>query len=183
MRFLTGIKLKRITGADLFIFEMQRLNKEAGRCFFLGSSESTLLKITKRAAIDFPNVKIYTYSPPFKSEFSSLDNARMIKTINECKPNVLFVGMTAPKQEKWSIEHINELEVEHLCCIGAVFDFYAGTINRAPNWMRMNALEWFYRLFKEPKRLWRRYIFGNIKFIGFIIKEKYINNSSLKHKY
>ena len=178
MRLLTGQKIQKIAGADLFEYEMKRLNTIGGKCFFLGSSESTLKKIRERAKEEYPNVKIHTYSPPFRIEFSQIENQIMIDEINEVKPDTLFVGMTAPKQEKWAYNHFEELEVGHVCCIGAVFDFYAGTVKRAPQWMIQIGMEWLYRLISEPRRMWRRYIIGNTKFIWHILLEKF-NLSSL----
>lgn len=172
-KWLTGQKLKKIAGADLFFYEMERLQQTGGRCFFLGSAEANLKKIKDRAAGEYPNVKIKSYSPPFKPAFTSKDNTAMLEVINAFQPDVLFVGMTAPKQEKWAYQHFNQLQVGHVCCIGAVFDFYAGTVNRAPKWMIKIGMEWFYRLIKEPRRMWRRYLIGNTKFIWYIIKEKY----------
>jgi N-acetylglucosaminyldiphosphoundecaprenol N-acetyl-beta-D-mannosaminyltransferase len=145
---------------------------------FLGSSEAVLQKIKERAAIEFPNVEVHIYSPPYKTEFSDEDNAAMIAAINTVQPDVLFVGMTAPKQEKWAWKMINDKRLVindcHVCCIGAVFDFYAGTVNRAPQWMINLGLEWLYRLVKEPKRMWRRYLIGNVKFIGYVLREKWM---------
>ena len=172
IRWINGRKLKKIAGADLFFYEMERLQKVAGRCFFLGSSESTLAKLKKRTALEYPNVLVQTYSPPYKSVFSIEDNSSMIEAINAFHTDVLFVGLTAPKQEKWAYSHFDQLEVGHVCCIGAVFDFYAGTVNRAPQWMIKIGLEWFYRLVKEPRRMWRRYLIGNTKFIYYVIREK-----------
>jgi len=180
MRWLTrGIKtghalsLKKIAGADLFFYEMERLQHIGGKCFFLGSSESTLSKIKERAAREYPNIIIQCYSPPYKPEFTIEDNAAMLKVINAFQPHVLFIGMTAPKQEKWAYQHYKQLEAGHICCIGAVFDFYAETVNRAPQWMIKIGMEWFYRLIKEPRRMWRRYLIGNTKFILTVVKEKY----------
>jgi|SRR5665647_366573 len=173
IQWLTGQKLHKIAGADLFFYEMERLQKDGGKCFFLGSSETTLAKIKARIAQEFLNVKVQTYSPPFRPEFTKEDNDAMLEVINDFQPDVLFVGMTAPKQEKWAYQHFNQLQVGHVCCIGAVFDFYAGTIKRAPKWMINIGMEWFYRLIKEPRRMWRRYLFGNAKFIWAVIKEKY----------
>jgi len=169
MRMLTGIKLKKVAGADLFFYEMKRLNAIGGKCFFLGSSNDTLQLILKKAAIEYPNVKVFSYSPPYKPVFSDEDNKAMIDAVNTVQPDVLFIGMTAPKQEKWAHSHFDELQVGHVCCIGAVFDFYAGKINRAPNWMIKIGMEWFYRLVKEPKRMWRRYLIGNMKFAGYLV--------------
>lgn len=97
----------------------------------------------------------------------------MIQAINEANPDLLWIGMTAPKQEKWTYQHWNELNIHcHCGTIGAVFDFYAGTSKRAPLWWQGHALEWLYRLLKEPKRMWRRYVIGNPLFLWNIMKEK-----------
>jgi N-acetylglucosaminyldiphosphoundecaprenol N-acetyl-beta-D-mannosaminyltransferase len=151
---------------------MQRANETGGKCFFLGSSPETLEKIQRKASIEYPNAKVFSYSPPYKNEFDVEDNEQMIKLINAIEPDVLFVGMTAPKQEKWAFQHFSQMLVGHVCCIGAVFDFYAGTIQRAPKWMIQLGIEWLYRLIKEPRRLWRRYLIGNTKFLGYILIEK-----------
>ncbi|MBO6573741.1 MAG: WecB/TagA/CpsF family glycosyltransferase [Balneola sp.] len=173
LKFLTGKELKKIAGADLFFYEMNRLQQKGGACFFLGSTEETLQKIKERAAKEYPNVKIDTYSPPYKTEFSTEDSQKMIDAINKVKQDVLFIGLTAPKQEKWGYEHFSKLSAEHICCIGAVFDFYAGTVKRAPEWMINIGLEWFYRLIKEPKRMWKRYLLGNTKFVWYVFLEKF----------
>jgi N-acetylglucosaminyldiphosphoundecaprenol N-acetyl-beta-D-mannosaminyltransferase len=170
-RMLTGEKLQKIAGADLFFYEMDRINAICGKCFFLGSSEEVLQLIRKKAAIEYPNVQIFCYSPPYKNDFSEEENKIMIDKVNEVKPDVLFVGMTAPKQEKWAYKHFVELQVGHVCCIGAVFDFYAGKIKRAPEWLIKIGFEWSYRLIREPKRMWRRYLIGNAKFIGYLLME------------
>ena len=170
--FLKGLKIKKIAGADLFFYEMNRLNNINGKCFFLGSSESTLELIVNRAKNEFPKVQINTYSPPYKKSFSHNEDVDMIKAVNTINPDVLFIGMTAPKQEKWAYKHFKELKTKHICCIGAVFDFYAGTVNRAPGWMIKAGFEWLYRLLKEPGRLWKRYLIGNVKFFFYLIREK-----------
>lgn len=171
-KILTGQKLRKIAGDDLFHYQMDRLNKTGGKCFFLGSTEVTLQRILERAAVDYPNVLTFSYSPPFKSEFSEEDNKLMVEKINAESPDVLFVGMTAPKQEKWAFQNFDMLNVNHVCCIGAVFDFYAGTSKRAPKWMVAIGMEWFYRLISNPKRMWRRYLIGNTQFIIRIFKQK-----------
>lgn len=169
---------ERIAGWDLFAFEMQRLNEKGGirneKCLvmFMGSSEKVLGLIRERAAKDYPNLDVITYSPPYKPEFSDEDNAAIIKAINEANPDLLWIGMTAPKQEKWTYQHWNELNIHcHVGTIGAVFDFYAGTAQRAPKWWQEHSLEWLYRLIKEPKRMWRRYVLGNPLFLWNITKE------------
>ena len=162
VKWLTGKSLKKIAGADLFFYEMDRLNGSNGKCFFLGSTDQTLLKIKENASKQYPNVNLETFSPPYKPEFSAEDNAEMVKAVNNFNPDVLFIGLTAPKQEKWAYQNFDKLNVGHIGCIGAVFDFYAGNIDRAPQWMIRLGLEWFYRLMKEPRRLWKRYLIGHL---------------------
>lgn len=163
---------ERIAGWDLFVHEMDRLNRKGGTCFFMGSSEKVLELIRKRAAVDYPNIKVETYSPPYKPEFSEEDNKGIIEAINKANPDLLWIGMTAPKQEKWTYTHWKELDIHcHVGTIGAVFDFFAGTVERAPLWWQEHGLEWLYRLLKEPKRMWRRYIIGNTLFLKNVIKE------------
>ena len=123
---------ERIAGWDLFEFEMERLNQSGGRCFFMGSSEKVLKLIKRRSKVDFPNIEVETYSPPYKPEFSKAENNAIISAINKANPDLLWIGMTAPKQEKWVYTHWNELQIHcHCGTIGAVFDFYAGTVKRA----------------------------------------------------
>lgn len=164
--------VERIAGWDLFVHEMDRLNRKGGTCFFMGSSEKVLELIRKRAAVDYPNIKVETYSPPYKPEFNEEDNKGIIEAINKANPDLLWIGMTAPKQEKWTYTHWKELDIHcHVGTIGAVFDFFAGTVERAPLWWQEHGLEWLYRLLKEPKRMWRRYIIGNTLFLKNVVKE------------
>ena len=173
---------ERIAGWDLFSFEMnvlerksEELRVKSEKCLkvmFMGSSEKVLSLIRERAAVDYPNLEVVTYSPPYKPEFSDEDNQAMIKAINNADPDLLWIGMTAPKQEKWTYKHWDELDIHcHCGTIGAVFDFYAGTVKRAPLAWQRNSLEWLYRLLMEPRRMWRRYIIGNTKFLYYIYKE------------
>lgn len=164
---------ERIAGWDLFEFEMKHLNQKGGKCFFMGSSEKVLSLIKEKAKIVYPNIIVETFSPPYKPEFNDEDNKKIIDAINQANPDLLWIGMTAPKQEKWTYSHWNELEIHcHVGTIGAVFDFFAGTVERAPLWWQRHGLEWLYRLIKEPKRMWKRYIIGNTLFLWNITKEK-----------
>ena len=156
--------IERVAGWDLFEFEMNKLNRKGGKCFFMGSS----LK-----AVDYPNIVVESYSPPYKPEFTDEDNRAIVDAINAAKPDLLWIGMTAPKQEKWAYSHWNELDIDcHAGTIGAVFDFFAGTSQRAPRWWQKHSLEWLYRLFAEPRRMWRRYVIGNPLFIRNIREER-----------
>lgn len=171
---------ERIAGWDLFAFEIRRLEEKSKsadgkslKVMFMGSSEKVLALIRERAAVDYPHIEVVTYSPPYKPEFSEEDNKAIINAINEADPDLLWIGMTAPKQEKWIYSHWNKLNIHcHVGTIGAVFDFYAGTAQRAPQWWQDHSLEWLYRLVKEPKRMWRRYVIGNPLFLLNILKER-----------
>lgn len=165
---------QRSPGWDLFETEMKRLNATGGKVMFMGSSEHVLGLIKQNAAKDYPNIEVFSYSPPYKPEFSDEDNAAIVKAINDVDPDLLWIGMTAPKQEKWIYSHWNELNIHcHAGSIGAVFDFYAGTSPRAPfSWQKLG-LEWLYRLILNPRRMWRRYVIGNPLFVWNVMKEKF----------
>lgn len=174
---------ERIAGWDLFAFEMEKLERESEELrtkseeskivMFMGSSQKVLDLIVKRAAEVYPHLKVVTYSPPYKPEFTDEDNKAIIDAIHAANPDLLWIGMTAPKQEKWVYSHWKELNIHcHVGSIGAVFDFFAGTMKRAPMWWQEHGLEWLYRLLKEPKRMWRRYIIGNTLFLWNMVKEK-----------
>ena len=164
---------EKIAGADLFAYEMERLNERGGTCFFLGSSPDTLALIEKKAAVVFPGITVKSYSPPFAAEFTSEESQAMVDAVNAADPDLLWVGMTAPKQEKWLHRHWQELDIHcHAGAIGAVFDFFAGKVSRAPQrWIDLG-LEWLYRLLREPRRTWRRYLVDNPKFLWLVLKEK-----------
>lgn len=164
---------ERIAGWDLFVFEMEKLNRVGGKVMFLGSSDAVLKLIRQRVAEKYPKIEVDTYSPPYKLEFSDEDNEAMISAINHSNPDLLWIGMTAPKQEKWAYKHLDRLEVHcHIGTIGAVFDFFAGTVKRAPECWQKAGMEWLYRLLSEPRRMWRRYFIGNAKFLYYIMVEK-----------
>ena len=164
---------EKIAGADLFAYEMENLNGKGGTCFFLGSTPETLALIEKKAAEVYPNITVKSYSPPFAASFSRSESQAMVDAVNAADPDLLWVGMTAPKQEKWLYDHWQELDIDcHAGAIGAVFDFFAGTVKRAPEgWIRLG-LEWLYRLIKEPRRTGRRYLVNNPKFLWLVLKEK-----------
>lgn len=148
--------IKKIAGADLHQFLLEKMNEKYGRVFYMGASQNTLDKIEEKIKVEYPNIIVSSYSPPFKPEFTDEDNATIVKRINEFNPDVLFIGMTAPKQEKCLHQHKEKLDFKVASSIGAVFDFYAGTVERPSQFWIDIHLEWLPRLLKEPKRLWRR---------------------------
>jgi len=178
-RILGGVVHERVTGSDIFWGVNSELNKRKGHSvFFLGSTQDNLEKMRYKMESDFPNVRVVgTFSPPFKEEFSHEENLMITETINRAKPDVVWVGMTAPKQEKWIYENREKLDVKLLGPIGAVFDFYTGNVKRPPAIFQKSGLEWLPRLFQEPRRLWRRNLISNPKFLLRVIHHKFTHPS------
>lgn len=171
-KFLHRKKIKKVSGYDLHLHYLNLLNESgSGKVFYLGSTGETLNKIKQRVLNEFPNLQVEKFSPPYRENFSMNENREMISRINAFEPDLLFVGMTAPKQEKWVYEHKSELNVKVIGSIGAVFDFYGGTIPRAPDWLIKLGLEWFHRSIKNY-RLLKRNLISNPKFIWLILNEK-----------
>jgi N-acetylglucosaminyldiphosphoundecaprenol N-acetyl-beta-D-mannosaminyltransferase len=165
---------EQVTGFDFFVEFTKFFNKKGGgRFFFLGSTETVLKLIVNKLGKNFPQIHVCgTFSPPFKDNFSKRENEAMIKAINQAVPDVLWIGMSAPKQEKWIFENRKFLNVSLIVAIGAVFDFYAETIKR-PNkiWQKLG-MEWFIRFIKEPKRIWKRALISIPHFFIMMISEK-----------
>lgn len=159
----------RITGTDYFFALMQVLeNHGGGRVFFFGSSDKVLALITERITKLFPSIEIATCSPPFRA-WTPEENEEMIAAINRGKPDILWVGMTAPKQEKWVEANRDRLHAPFIGSIGAVFDFVAGTHPRAPQWMCSLGIEWVYRLLREPRRMWKRNLISAPTFVSLVV--------------
>lgn len=163
---------ERISGSDIFYGLCKIAAKKQYKFFFLGSTIETLNKMCSNLGKCFPDLQIVgAYSPPFKRKFSEEENSKMVEEINKTHPDILWVGMTTPKQEKWIYHNLDKLNVPVAVGIGAVFDFIAGKVKRAPKWMQKYSLEWLFRLSQEPRRLWRRYLIGNPIFLWLVGKE------------
>lgn len=173
VRFLLGVKIRKVAGADLHKAVLDLLEAKGGKCFYLGASDSTLNKIRERLMLEYPHVTVETYSPPYKPVFSEEDNRKMIEAVNAFRPDVVFVGMTAPKQEKWVLDNASFLQTRLIGSIGAVFDFYAGVKQRPPQWMIRLGLEWLGRLVSDPKHTWKRYVIYNPVYVWKIVKLKW----------
>jgi N-acetylglucosaminyldiphosphoundecaprenol N-acetyl-beta-D-mannosaminyltransferase len=170
MARFAGVKVgPRITGTDYFFSLMKALQERgAANVYFFGSSRNVLNLISVRMQREFPRLKLCgTVSPPFRP-WSTEEDAAMVASINDADPDVLWVGMTAPKQEKWVEANRNKLHAPVIASIGAVFDFYAGVHPRAPQWMCTLGIEWLYRMLREPRRMWRRNIISAPKFVALV---------------
>lgn len=172
--WLGGRIRQRVTGSDIFQGLNERMNARGGlSCFFLGSTEATLSKIRTRLVRDYPNVRVAgTYSPPYRDAFSEAESAAMLAAIRAARPDVLWVGMTAPKQELWLHQHRDHLAVPFAAAVGAVFDFYAGNVQRSPPFFLRHGMEWLPRLLQEPRRLWRRNFVSTPLFLWLVLRDK-----------
>jgi N-acetylglucosaminyldiphosphoundecaprenol N-acetyl-beta-D-mannosaminyltransferase len=161
--------INKIAGADIHQYLLQQANLKSQKVFYLGAAQSTLLLIEGKVKKEYPNITFSSFSPPYKPQFSESETALMLEKVNDFKPDILFVGMTAPKQEKWVFANKDNIEANTIVSIGAVFDFYAGTIKRPGNFWVSIGLEWLPRFLREPKRLARRNLVSTPKFLLEII--------------
>ena len=157
-RLRSGTIKGRITGWDIFFGLHDRLSPaRRGRVFLLGASEETLARMRDNLARDFPGLIIAgSLSPPYRPSFTAAETTAMIDAINASDADILWVAMTAPKQEKWLHAHAGRLNVRLAFAVGAVFDFYVGNVPRSSPVFQRLGLEWLPRLAREPRRLWRR---------------------------
>jgi N-acetylglucosaminyldiphosphoundecaprenol N-acetyl-beta-D-mannosaminyltransferase len=150
---------RRVTGSDLFD-ELHRCSAGSPRglsVFLLGSTEATLAKVRERLGREHPGVRVAgSYSPPFAPAFTAEENEAMVRAVNAARADVLWVSMTAPKQELWIHQNRKNLDVRFAAAVGAVFDFYVGNVKRSHPLAQRLGLEWLPRLLREPRRLWRR---------------------------
>ncbi len=162
---------EKVSGPDLMP-EVFKLSERTGyRHFFYGSTDKTLELLKSNLMARYPKLQITgMYAPPFR-QLTSEEDEKIVQKINESQADFLWVGLGAPKQEIWMAEHKNGIQAV-MIGVGAGFDFHAGTVKRAPVWMQKCGLEWFYRLLKDPKRLWKRYVVTNSKFVWYMIKER-----------
>ena len=171
---LSGSIRERVTGSDIFFGLHQHMNAKGGMTvFFLGATEETLAQMSQRMALDYPDIRIVgTYSPPFRQSYSLAELNDIIDSINAVEPDVLWVGMTAPKQEKWIYDNHARLKVRFAGAVGAVFDFYTGRVRRSHTLFQRLGLEWLPRLVQQPRRLWRRIFLSAPIFIWHVIKAR-----------
>lgn len=156
--------MQRTTGPSL-MGEIFAISVQEGyRHYFYGSTQETLDKLRDKLAERYPGIQIVgMYSPPFRS-LAEDEDAEVVKRINAANPDFVWIGLGAPKQEIWMNQHQREIN-GLMIGVGAGFDYYADNIQRAPQWMQDHNLEWLYRLMQDPKRLFKRYLYTNTKFI------------------
>ena len=169
----------RVAGPDLFATFLEQTHECGYRHFFYGGTSEVLDSLVARVNAQFPKTKIVgMYAPPFRL-LTAKEDAEVVAMINDADPDVIWVGLGCPKQERWMFEHRDRLNSGVMLGVGQVFDIYAGKIRRAPAWMQRTGTEWLYRLCAEPKRLWRRYLVYNTRFLAASLRRSWNRGSNL----
>ena len=161
--------VERVYGPDLMLRVCERAAQKGHRQYFYGGAHGVGEKLARRLESRFSGLQVSGIcSPPFRP-LSPGEDETVIKHINGAQPDIVWVGLSTPKQEHWMSAHIKRLNVPVLIGVGAAFDFHAGLKRQAPHWMQINGLEWLFRLATEPRRLWRRYLINNPHFLWLLL--------------
>ena len=161
--------MRQTRGADLMTTVLERAAREGWRSYFLGGAQGTPQLLARRLAQRFPGLRVVgTRSPPFR-RLTALEEDEIVGEINASDADLVWVGLSAPKQERWMATHREKLDAPVLLGVGAAFDFLAGLKPQAPIWVQRLGFEWLFRLALQPKRMWRRYIVNNPEFVLRVI--------------
>ena len=172
-RMLGFRNAERVTGPDLMVELFRISGKKGYRHFFYGSTQQTLDDMRTALQRNFPDMVIAgMYAPPFRP-LTEKEDQEVTTQINDARPDFVWVGLGAPTQEYWMYDHQGKLNAVSVG-VGAGFDYMAGNIRRAPRIMQVLCLEWLYRLMQDPKRLWKRYVVTNTKFVRYILRERFV---------
>jgi N-acetylglucosaminyldiphosphoundecaprenol N-acetyl-beta-D-mannosaminyltransferase len=164
-------RIERVYGPDLMLALCQRSVPEGYRHYLYGGAEGVAERLTNRLVSRFPGLQIVgSYSPPFRP-LTLMEDEEVVRMINADCPDVIWIGLSTPIQERWMAAHVGRLGAPVLIGVGAAFDFHAGLKRQAPHWMQRSGLEWLFRLATEPTRLWRRYLTNNPTFVGLVLAE------------
>ena len=168
-----GFQAERCAAPDIMGLMFEKSVREGKKHYFYGGKdESVLRKLRENLERDYPGIRIVgMYSPPFRP-LTDQEDKSVCEEINACRPDFLWVGIGAPKQEIWMQDHREKIKGTIMLGVGAGFNFFAGTLDKAPAWMEKASLEWLFRLGKEPKRLWKRYVLGGIKWMYYRTEAK-----------
>jgi N-acetylglucosaminyldiphosphoundecaprenol N-acetyl-beta-D-mannosaminyltransferase len=161
--------VRRVYGPDLMLSLCERSTSKGYRHFLYGGAEGVAERLRTNLQHRFPGIRIVgSFEPPFR-ELTLEEDGQVVRLINQGNPDVIWVGLGTPKQERWMAAHLGRLNAPILVGVGAAFDFHAGVKKQAPVWMRRTGLEWFFRLLSEPRRLGRRYLLYNPQFVGLVL--------------
>ncbi len=149
--------IRRVYGPDLMLAVMERSAQKGYRHFFYGGAEGVPERLAEGLRARFPGLGVAgVLSPPFRP-LTPAEDAAVVETINATRPDIVWIGLSTPKQERWMAAHLDRIPAPVMIGVGAAFDFHCGLKPQAPVWMRRSGLEWTFRLATEPRRLWRRY--------------------------
>jgi N-acetylglucosaminyldiphosphoundecaprenol N-acetyl-beta-D-mannosaminyltransferase len=163
------VEMDRVYGPDLMFLVCDSLRAKGCTHFLYGGAEGVAPELKRRLEEKFPGLKIVgTYTPPFRP-LDPIEEKHFIATVGELKPDIIWVGLSTPKQEKFMAQYWQKLDATLMFGVGAAFDFHAGRIRQAPRWMQRSGLEWFFRLYSEPRRLAGRYLRNNPLFVFRIV--------------
>ena len=161
--------VQRVYGPDLLLACCERSETTGWRHYFYGGDSGVPERLAERLRARFPKLEVVGgYSPPFRP-LTAEEDAEVVARINAAAPDIVWVGLSTPKQERWMFEHRARLSAPVFIGVGAAFDFHAGLKPQAPRWMQRNGLEWIFRLYQEPRRLWRRYLRNNPLFVWHVV--------------
>jgi N-acetylglucosaminyldiphosphoundecaprenol N-acetyl-beta-D-mannosaminyltransferase len=164
--------MKRVYGPDLMLDVLARSAELGWASYLYGGKDGVPELLAERLAARFPGLRIVgSYSPPFRTLTSEEDDS-IVERINAANPDLVWIGLSTPKQERWMAAHVGRLTAPVLLGVGAAFDIHAGTLRQAPPWLQRSGLEWAYRLYREPRRLWRRYFSNNPRFVIGIMRRR-----------
>jgi N-acetylglucosaminyldiphosphoundecaprenol N-acetyl-beta-D-mannosaminyltransferase len=162
--------MSRVYGPDLMLSVLERAAERGWSSFLYGGKEGVPELLAARLAEQIPALKIAgSFSPPFRSLTPEEDD-EIVARINASGADLVWVGLSTPKQERWMAAHLGRVKAPAMLGVGAAFDFHAGLVPQAPPWMQERSLEWFYRLTKEPRRLWKRYLRNNPAFLARVFR-------------
>jgi N-acetylglucosaminyldiphosphoundecaprenol N-acetyl-beta-D-mannosaminyltransferase len=160
--------VQRVCGPDLLPACCARGVRTGLRHFFYGAAEGVAGRLAERLRSRFPGLAVVgTYSPPYRP-LTAAEDEEVVQRINDAEPDIVWVGLSTPKQERWMAAHVGRLSAPVLLGVGAAFDIHAGLVPRAPGWIQRTGLEWLFRLGAEPRRLWRRYLINNPAFVWHV---------------
>lgn len=162
--------VERVYGPDLMLDVCARSVETGWRHYFYGGAHGVADSLAHRLRQRFPGLNVAgTVCPPFRP-MTEPEDGRLVERINEARPDIVWVGLSTPKQEFWMARHLGRVRAPVLIGVGAAFDFHAGLKPQAPRWMQRNGLEWFFRLLTEPRRLGRRYLVNNTAFVYHFLR-------------
>jgi N-acetylglucosaminyldiphosphoundecaprenol N-acetyl-beta-D-mannosaminyltransferase len=164
--------MERVYGPDLMLAVCEVAQKRGWSCYFYGGTEGVAELLSRRLVHRFPGLRMVgCYSPPFRP-LTPAEEEDVVRGVNRVRPDIVWVGLSTPKQERWMASHVDRLDARVLIGVGAAFDIHAQLVPQAPGWVQRSGFEWLFRLRQEPRRLWRRYLYNNPRFLAAIIRKR-----------